>query len=181
MRCEQCAETIPVKAGRVPRYCSGACRQKAYRARAGQRVTSPFPQEMRSADRWVRADGKRPIMADGRPASSTNPRTWAPFEGVAQGAGDGMGFMLGDGFACLDLDHCIDDRGRLSHLAQSIVAQNPGAFIEKSMSGHGLHVFGRLPARRGRKLAGLEVYSQARFIRTTGDVVQQGSLETLKW
>lgn len=92
-----------------------------------------------------------------------------------------MGFMLGDGFACLDLDKCFDSRGNLSRLAEMVVANNPGAFIERSMSGSGLHVFGRLPSRRGRRVPGMEIYSNARFIRTTGDVFQAGGLEELKF
>lgn len=138
-----------------------------------------FPVEMRSQDRWTRADGKRPVTPGGAPASSTNPRTWSSFEAVQDGAGDGFGVMLGDGLAVVDLDNCIDVRGRLSPLARSVVEKNPQAFIEKSVSGRGLHVFGRLPSRRGRKLAGMEIYSTARFVRTTGDVYQAGGLDDL--
>ena len=57
--------------------------------------------------RWTRRVGKRPVMIDGRPASSTDPKTWGTFAEVQRGAGDGFGVMLGDGLACYDLDHCL--------------------------------------------------------------------------
>lgn len=164
--------------GRTPRFCSPRCRTRAHRAK---RPRSTFPKGMIEVDRWARADGKRPVMPNGRPASSTNSSTWSPYTDVQEGLGNGMGFMLGDGFACLDLDGCIDDQGRLSTFAKMVVGKNPDAFIERSMSGTGLHIFGRLPAQRGRKLAGVEVYSMARFIRTTGDVFQGGGLVPLKF
>src|SRR5690625_6658862 len=63
---------------------------------------------MRRERRWVRADGKRPIMPDGRPASSTRACTWSSFSEVQAGAGDGYGVMLGGGLACWDLDDCFD-------------------------------------------------------------------------
>lgn len=87
--------------------------------------------------------------------------------------------MLGDGFACLDLDNCFSSEGRLKTVAAAIVSDNPGAFIERSVSGRGLHIFGLLPPGRGRRMSGVEVYSTARFIRTTGDVYQSGGLSKL--
>lgn len=182
LSCQHCDTTFESSGsrGRTPKYCSARCRKAAQRARKAPQSPA-FPSEMVSAGRWVRADKKRPIRVDGSPASTTNPRTWSTFDEVQTGAGDGVGFMLGGGFACLDLDHCVDDRGQLSPLAESIVAKNPGAFIEVSMSGRGLHVFGYLPPRRGRKMPGVEVYSDLRFIRTTGKTFQSGGLEVLKF
>lgn len=136
--------------------------------------------ELRALDRWTRADGKRPITLMGRAASSTRPGTWSTYQDVkASTAGDGIGVMLGDGLACIDLDHAIGDDGALSPLAVEVLALNPGAWVERSRSSRGLHVFGLLPEGPGVKRPGIEVYSRARFIRVTGDEYRAGRLVPL--
>jgi primase-polymerase (primpol)-like protein len=87
----------------------------------------------------------------------------------------GVGFVLdGDGIVCLDLDHVIRPDGSLVPWAAELLALLPPTYIEVSVSGAGLHVFGfgQLPAG-GRRLprpdgTGLEVYGDGRFIATTG-------------
>lgn len=118
---------------------------------------------MRDARRWVRASGKRPIMASGAPASSTDAATWAAFDDVQVGAGDGFGIMLGGGLGCYDLDHLGDDAARsfIATLAEPVV------FVERSMSGDGVHVFVEAEEGRGWKRGGIERYTRARFIRMT--------------
>lgn len=129
--------------------------------------------------RWARADGKRPIMVDGSPASSTNPATWAGFTDVQRGAGNGYGIMLGDGLGCYDLDNVVDADGSLSDLAVEVIAGivEPVIFAERSVSGRGVHVFVRAAEAPGcrRPLVGgaaVERYSRARFIRVTGERVE---------
>lgn len=117
-------------------------------------------------------------MVDGTPASSTDSQTWDDFKTVRSGAGDGFGFMLGDGFGCIDLDDCLAG-GAVSDRAREVLEANPGCFVEYSVSGQGLHVFGLLGERRGMKRRGIEVYSRARFIRTTGRVYRRGGLGEL--
>lgn len=113
---------------------------------------------------WVRADGKRPIQVDGFPASSTDPDTWAGFAQVQRGAGDGFGIMLGGGLGCYDFDDKSDEfvRDYVSGIPEPVV------FAERSMSGRGVHVFVLADEGRGWKRDGVERYSRARFIRTTG-------------
>jgi primase-polymerase (primpol)-like protein len=103
------------------------------------------------------------------PASSTNPATWSPFD-VARNsnAGDGLGFVLtGDGIACIDLDHCIVN-GALEPWAQAIIDQCSGTYVEVSMSGTGLHVFGYATVGVGRRRDGVEMYDRGRYIAVTG-------------
>lgn len=160
---------IEMRMGRVPKFCSGACRQKAYRAR--QKTVARL--KRMSIDRWVRATGKRPIMPNGAPASSTNPSTWSTFEDVQSGAGDGLGVMMGDGLGCYDFDDCFDGdnlRGSVRDYIDAI--QEPIIFIERSGSLKGLHVFVEMEPRRGKgfKLAdgsSVEIYSKDRFIVCT--------------
>lgn len=156
---------IEVRPGRVPRFCSGACRQRAYRARSKRRARFMGLAE----GRWVRARGKRPVMVSGAPASSTDSSTWSPHASVvASSVGDGLGVMLGGGLACLDLDDCFEG-GRLAPWARAAVESLEGAvlFVERSISGCGLHVFHEAPEGPGSRRGRVECYSRSRFIRTT--------------
>lgn len=194
MTCEHCGASIPTpeRQGRPRRYCSRSCQNRAYRARH----QDPIPAEMRAADRWMRyrlvpRAGKMtkvPTQTNGRMASSTASRTWTSHSTAkVSRVGEGLGFALGEGFGCIDLDDAIVD-GRVQLWAQRILDRAPETFIEVSQSGKGLHIFGRLPAGRGRNLRGAglsaEVYSTGRFIAVTGtpfegSVPQLADLEDL--
>lgn len=78
------------------------------------------------------------------------------------------GFVLnGDGIVCLDLDHCLLD-GELTGRAAEILARCPSTYVEVSLSGTGLHVWGRGEVPKGRRLRGVEVYGTGRYIAVTG-------------
>ena len=169
MNCKECGLPLGIGGarGRLPRFCSNACRQRAYR----RRRDTTIPAAMRDTARWARAAGKRPIQIDGTPASSTNPATWSTYSKVMKSkAGDGFGFMLGDGIGCYDLDNALED-GVLKPWACETVASiiEPVLYIEESQSGMGLHVFvatGEAPGRRTSVGDGIvEKYSYGRFIR----------------
>lgn len=159
-RCDACGTEFVQNSGRgrKARFCGGACRVAWHREHS-------LPREMRSGRRWVRARGKRPIRIDGRPASTTNPETWATLTEVkSSAAGDGMGVMLGSGLGCYDLDHTDDESAR--RFIASI--PEPVIYAERSMSGHGVHVFVSAAEGPGSRRPGVERYTRARFIRTTG-------------
>lgn len=163
IECESCGRRFKRRGerGRVPRFCGQTCRKRASR--------QPWKKLVEvSEGRWVRADGKRPIMRDGSPASSTDPATWTSFKNVRGGAGDGFGVMLGGGLACYDFDGCFDG-GVLKPEIRSFIQSIPERviFSEVSVSGRGLHVFVTAPEGRGSRRGGVEFYSRARFIRTT--------------
>ena len=82
----------------------------------------------------------------------------------------GTGFVLtqADPFGCLDLDGVLSD-GQKSPVVDDVLAYFPGAAVEISNSGHGLHVWfrhsGKLPAHKAKNTAlGLELYETARYI-----------------
>src|SRR5208282_2812211 len=56
------------------------------------------------------------------------------------GSGYGVGFVFtaADGFFFLDIDNCLTETG-WSGLAQTLIAAFPGAAIEASVSGKGIH------------------------------------------
>lgn len=203
--CPMDGTPVPIseKQGRPATYCSSACRQRAYRRRRAQQAAAapqqlpavPAPQQapsgeiperMRQADRWVRwlrtRDGRKlPLQTTRRAAASVaDSRTWGTYAAAAASTvGHGLGYVLGAGVGCLDLDGCVAPDGALSPLAQQVLALNPHAWVETSMSGTGLHVFGLLDEAPGRRTPQLEVYSRGRYIAMTGHVHQPGGLHPL--
>ena len=165
--CSSCGREFTRASRQRPRFCSNACKQKAYR---GRKKLACLPlAEFRQQKRWVRASGKRPVMVDGSAASSTNPDTWASFAEVQSGAGDGFGVVLdGSGLGCFDFDNCFDG-GVLKPAVRDFIAgiAYPIVYAERSVSGNGLHVFVEAEKQRGFRRDGVEFYSWGRFIRTT--------------
>lgn len=175
--CEWCGKSIVSKNAQA-RFCSSAHRVYAHRA---AKTAPPYPRELIARDRWVRhAADKRPLQIDGSNASSTNPDTWASYDQAAKStAGVGLGFVLGDGIGCIDLDHCLIN-GKLDYEAEIFIDNHPGSYIEVSPSGDGLHIWGSAPEAPGtkRKINGLSIerYSTGRYITITGNVYQAGEL-----
>jgi len=166
--CEWCgASTLTRRAG--ARFCSDKCRVYANRA---AKKGPKLPVEMTSQARFVRYTSRKvPRTVQGRSASSTDARTWSTYDAAAASrVGEGVGFVLGGGIGCIDLDHCLID-GELAPWAADIVAANPGTYVEISRSGEGLHLFGHLEERPGRLVRdgrSIEVYSTGRYIALTG-------------
>ncbi|MET7752320.1 MULTISPECIES: hypothetical protein [Actinomycetes] len=79
--------------------------------------------------------------------------------------------MLGDGLACWDLDGVLDDEGRLHPEAAAVLDQvgKRALWVERSLSGRGLHVFVRGDAEPARVGERVSYYSWGRFIAVTGD------------
>lgn len=113
----------------------------------------------------MRAVGKRPVCPDGRPASTTDSSTWFTFAEVQSGAGDGFGVMLGGGLGCWDLDDCFDG-DQLAPWAQQILEDADPLFVERSVSGRGLHIFVEAEEGPGSRQGRVEFYSRGRFIRS---------------
>lgn len=177
-RCAECDGPMPLLARAHAVTCSPRCRQR--RSRANRAV----PAELRRRDRWVRRDAaKVPLTAGtGRPASSTDPATWASHaDAVRSPHGTGLGYVLADGddVVVLDLDHCLDGE-QLAPWAVEILAACPATYTEVSPSGTGLHVWGRGRLARGRRIrrpdgAAIEAYSSGRYI-ALGHRYQQAPL-----
>lgn len=179
MRKCPCGEelAIGIRQGRPRRYCSAACRKRAWRQRRA------VPRKMRVTPRWVRWTleprgdkmTKVPRQLNGRHASSTNSRTWASFGAArASSVGEGLGWVLGAGIGCIDLDDCIVD-GKVLPWAAEIIRkyQRRALLIERSWSGAGVHIFLRMKPGAGRRIRdgrNIEVYppDSGRYIAVTG-------------
>lgn len=149
-------------------WCSGRCRVAAHRARKREQL----PDELVAQPRWVRAHGKRPITTAGDPASSTDPTTWSTYTAARRSqAGDGLGVMLGDGLGCYDLDHVTD--AQAAAFVRTVTERV--LYVERSLSGDGVHVFVEAAEERGWRRTlqldgepiSVERYTRQRFIRTT--------------
>lgn len=148
------------------------------------------PEWLQAIDRWViwkSRDGKKVPLSSrsGRACNVTQPESWCSFDeavsAVARVRADGIGIVLvGDGLVAVDLDYCIFESGQINLVAQQIVDDLGGGYVEISPSGRGLHIVGYSDgaAHLGIKteMAGLsvELYADKRYITVTGNTFKQG-------
>lgn len=112
---------------------------------------------------------KIPCDAMGNAINPHDPSQWMTYE-AAQARGP-VGFILnGDGWFCIDLDNCRNaTTGEYTAAAVAIYQSFPGALGEVSVSGTGLHIFGKcdpsqLADRRNKWDGDKEWYHTGRFI-----------------
>lgn len=120
---------------------------------------------------------KLPCNISGQVVSAHDPQHWVS-AGEAEVAASLLGSEYGvafvftkeAGFWFIDLDnHFVD--GAWSPFATNIAAQFPGAAMELSASGKGMHIFGRgAVGEHGCRndALGLEFYTEGRFVALTG-------------
>ena len=150
-----------------------------------------IPQEMKALKQWAcfrtytDKEGKRKKIiispVNGKFAKSNAPETWTDFESAKRYClrykYDGITFALTQGITFIDIDHAIDaDTGEiLSPEAKKLLEILPDTFIEKSVSGTGIHLLvkGSLPkdALKRNDKKGLEMYDSFRFICMTGNLM----------
>jgi putative DNA primase/helicase len=158
-----------------------------------------LPADLRACAQWVvwRVEARNgkptkvPYAVDGRPASTTDPSTWAAFHEVVSclsrvdAAGIGFVFAAADPFVGVDLDGALDVDGRAAPWAAEIVAELD-SYTEVSPSGRGLHVLVRGELRAaGNRRGPVEMYDRERYFTMTGRVFdgrvticdRQGELE----
>jgi putative DNA primase/helicase len=112
----------------------------------------------------------------GKPASALDAEIWLDADtaisfATTRGAPFAAGFVLTPDCKrfCLDIDNCLQADGEWSPLAHQLCAMFPGAAIEVSQSGRGLHIWGtytgEMPAHACKNVAlGIELYTEGRFI-----------------
>jgi hypothetical protein len=125
--------------------------------------------------RWVacRTD-KVPRQVNGQYAKVNEPETWTTYAAARHANGaTHVGFVLTDldHIAVLDLDHCgVPLSGQLADWAKELLSRLPGTYVEISLSGGGLHVFGTVAPdvptgtyvlKRGDGGERIEVYCRA--------------------
>jgi putative DNA primase/helicase len=153
-----------------------------------------IPSEMRTRRQWIvwqakeeaKADGevrinKIPKKVDGGAAATDDPSTWTTFDAAVAAwkkhprkfAGVGYVFSANDPFTGIDLDGCLTSGGVVEDWAHVWLNKMPGAAVEVSPSGGGMHaiVRAKLPgdginATESHK--GVELYDRLRYFCITG-------------
>ena len=154
-------------------------------------LRAAVPDEMKKRPNWVvvktwwNADkgkyNKRPVNCNsdkGEYAESDNPETWTTFDNalkyLKEKGGTTVAYALDgkDNISCIDLDRCYDENGQPSALAKEVFSKCGKTYVEKSVSGNGLHIFGKtsgMDIRSFSKDGDLEFYQKEHFIAMTGD------------
>ena len=125
---------------------------------------------------------KKPINPrTGGGAMVDEPSTWADFDTTYEARvkfrGNGFGFLLGGGYAGIDIDNCIDSNGELSDMAEKII-ERMNTYTEISPSKRGVHILFKVSegftfdGKNGAKKdsIGLEIYCEGRYLTVTGNV-----------
>lgn len=150
-----------------------------------------IPEEMREKKRWCyfkalpteRGTVEKIILSpvgEGKErARCNNESDWTTFDEAVKMAvkknATGITYVLrkDDNITCIDLDHCLNDAGEfVNEQTKNIAEQFNGTYQEKSVSGHGVHIFfkGNLPADAKKKTEVIEAYDDVRMICVTGNV-----------
>lgn len=156
------------------------------------------PEEMRNKPNWVvvrtreneetgRLDKFLINPHTGKFAESDNPETWTDFDTACKYAKENGGVCLAyaldgkDGIACIDLDGCMEENGDFSEIAQQSFNAAKGSYAERSVSGKGLHIFGKTKGadlRSFSKDKTMEYYQGGHFIAMTGDFYGSSQLKS---
>ena len=163
-------------------------------------LRAAVPDEMKARPNWVVVKtwwnaekgkyNKRPVNCNsdkGEYAESDNPETWTTFDNalkyLKEKGGTTIAYALDgkDNVSCIDLDHCYDENGQPSALAKEVLSKCGKTYVEKSVSGNGLHIFGKtsgMDIRTFSKDGDLEFYQKEHFIAMTGDGAGYSRLES---
>ena len=163
-------------------------------------LRTAVPDEMKKRPNWVVVKtwwnaekskyNKRPVNCNsdkGEYAESDNPETWTTFDNalkyLKEKGGTTVAYALDgkDNVSCIDLDRCYDENGQPSALAKEVLSKCGKTYVEKSVSGNGLHIFGKtsgMDIRTFSKDGDLEFYQKEHFIAMTGDGAGCSRLES---
>jgi putative DNA primase/helicase len=138
------------------------------------------PVSMQAVDRWLvwrfSSDGKKlphdPKNPQGRAIDSTDETLWVDYDSaakvVAAGGVDGLGFVLGDGWAGVDLDDVRDPSTNLLTSEAQAIVNHLDSYTEASPSGTGVKIFVKASLGKNHKRVGLEIYGYSRYFTVTG-------------
>ena len=163
-------------------------------------LRTAVPDEMKKRPNWVVVKtwwnaekskyNKRPVNCNsdnGEYAESDNPETWTTFDNalkyLKEKGGTTIAYALDgkDNISCIDLDRCYDENGQPTALAKEVLSKCGKTYVEKSVSGNGLHIFGKtsgMDIRTFSKDGDLEFYQKEHFIAMTGDGAGYSRLES---
>ena len=123
----------------------------------------------------------------GKFAESDSPETWSDFDTACKYAKENGGVCLAyalewdSNIACIDLDGCMQENGDFSEIAEQTFNAAKGSYCERSVSGKGLHIFGKTKGadlRSFSKDKTMEYYQGGHFIAMTGDYYGSAELKS---
>lgn len=174
----------------------------AQREKRLSNIEKNIPQEMKDLPNWCafssakdeKGGYKKKIwdcncVGAKRWAKSNDPTTWASFSDALDYARkngcDGLSFALTpeSGMFCVDLDDC-KTAGKYTDTAWGVYNVAKQTYCERSVSGEGLHFFGKKApgvdfSSLGNKNADstFEYYDNSRFMSVTGDIFMKSKSE----
>jgi len=163
---------------------------------------SNVPEYLKNKVIWVlHNEKKEPLQINGLHASSTDPKTWNTLDNVKKALENsknktftGVGFCLDGTISGIDLDHCIDDNGKINDWASYIIQEisritNNEFYMEKSPSKQGFHIISQNTKKIKKPIIleiknednkqlnkenktnkRIEIYTHSRYFTFTGDV-----------
>lgn len=124
-----------------------------------------------------------------RRAKSNDPTTYSDFASAVTAVGnfDGIGFFVGDEVSAIDLDDCFSEDGSLKPVAQDVVNNFKGSYMERSPSKKGLRIIFLTPGFTYDKIKfyinnqkiGMEIYvagASNQYVTLTGYVYSDGDV-----
>jgi hypothetical protein len=161
-------------------------------AKVEEQLIKNVPDEMKGRKNWVvvrtkvdDTDGKvKKFLIDchtGKFAKADDPQTWSSFDEARKYAKENGGTSIAyaldgkDDICCIDVDHCIDENGAVTESGKKILEYKDKTYCEKSISGKGLHLFGKTngyDVRVWSRDGDMEFYQETHFITMTGDGVE---------
>lgn len=138
---------------------------------------SNIPEELRGLRQWVTANiHKEPLNPrTGEFASVQDPSTWGTFEEAVENRCPHIGFVFtkGDPYAIIDLDDKLDKPATEQQKERfAKILQHFPSYSEISQSGRGVHIVVRGAVPAGTKRDNVELYSDARMMIFTGNVLR---------
>lgn len=144
-----------------------------------------IPAELQRLPQWVVADmslnhegkpKKTPLNPrTGESADVTIPSTWGTFTEAKSTGAKCIGFVLAasDPYTIIDLDQPTTDEQVARH---SAILAATSSYAEYSQSGNGVHIILRGGVPHGVRRDKVEIYSSARYMICTGDVLRQAPI-----
>lgn len=166
-------------------------------------LTESIPEELLSRRQWVvwryeqNRNRKKPTKVPynaltGKGADTTDPSTWCSFEEAldayrnGKGKYSGIGFVLGNGIAGVDLDHCIDPQTKKIAAWAIEIITTLDTYTEISPSEEGVKLFCKNDGppveginRRNWKGNEIELYNSGRYFTVTGNYLS-GTSKTIE-
>lgn len=162
-----------------------------------------LPMALWTAEPEIDAAGNQKLKANGRPRikkaprnaagfniSKNQPAAWLGFDTARKSfnpsrfSGIGVLMQAASGLVGIDLDD-VSELLKASEPLRKIIsrARDEKIYCESSPSGSGLRLFviGTLPNNSGRKLGGIELYSDIAFLTVTGLSVWPGAILEAQW